>query len=140
MVSASVPALGFCFEFLPWLPSVDCDPGYVSQINLSLPKSLLVMVLFTPAKSKLRQCLFLLTQILVASRREVSPLQSSPLEWRLCVYWLRKCMGLISLEACTQPRQVDIPDPRSAPVGAGGCFLAGFFPMRACCSHLPKYP
>lgn len=58
MVSASVPVLGFCFEFLPWLSSVDCDPGDVSQINPSLNKSLLVMVFITPAESKLRQCLF----------------------------------------------------------------------------------
>ena len=29
-------------EFLPWLPSVDCDSGYMSQTNPFLPKLLLV--------------------------------------------------------------------------------------------------
>lgn len=38
MASASVPA---SFEFLPWLPSVDCDPGHVSQLSPFLPKWLL---------------------------------------------------------------------------------------------------
>lgn len=41
-------------ELLPWLPLVDCDLGYVSQINNFLPKMLLAMFFITAIKTKPR--------------------------------------------------------------------------------------
>lgn len=47
---------GFCPEFLPWLLSMDCDLGYVSQINSYLPELRLVVVFIIAIESNLGQC------------------------------------------------------------------------------------
>lgn len=46
LVSASVSASRFLPGVLPWLPSVDCDLGYVSQTSPFSPELFLVSVLF----------------------------------------------------------------------------------------------
>lgn len=50
---------GFCFSsclgFLPCLSLMDCDPGYVSQINPFFSKLLLIIVFIAAIETKLIQ-------------------------------------------------------------------------------------